>query len=414
MHTLNQGQLAVMQSATQFLTSSAEHEMVIKGRAGTGKSTLVQELVPLIHKYTKLIEALLKQPNPLPIYLTATTNKAAKVLADITGEETTTIHSLLGLIVKNDYSTGGNTLSRKADSKVIENSVILVDEAFYICPRVLEFIRKGTSNCKIIYIGDPYQCAPIRQTHSPVQDINCRTEELTQVMRNSGALTLLGNHWRESVITGIFSPFTIQDPNIIWATGSEFQDYIDQECKDPNAPETKNKIVTWTNTRSVKYSDYVRQLRGLPKEFSEGEYLQINNSLPKLGFPTDSVIRIKKFESNASVKGIDGRFATTYCGANLFIPNSSADYSFALKKHAADKNWKDFFEIQNNIPDLRSVHGCTVHKAQGSTYDNAFIDLADIGKCNIASDVARIMNVAVTRAKNKVIFRGRLPDKYGG
>jgi ATP-dependent exoDNAse (exonuclease V) alpha subunit len=138
---LNQGQQNVLQSASKFLTSSSERQMVIKGRAGTGKSTLVQEIVPLIYKYQKLLELLLKQESSLPIYLTATTNKAAKVLADLTGEETCTLHSLLGLIVKNDYSNGNTTLSRKADSKVICNSIILIDEAFYICPRLLEFIE---------------------------------------------------------------------------------------------------------------------------------------------------------------------------------------------------------------------------------------------------------------------------------
>lgn len=412
---LNKGQQAALDSAIQFLGSATERRMVIKGRAGTGKSTLTQELVPAIEKYAQVIQMILKQDQSLPLYLCATTNKAAKVLGDITNRDTTTIHSLLGLMVRNDYQTGETKLTRKANGEVIKNSVILIDEAFWICPQLEKYLDLCTQNCKIIYIGDPYQCAPVRQTHSPVQDYNCRTEELTQVMRNGGAIQLLGEHWRDTVINQTFSPFTLQDPNIIWANGSDFQDLIDQEYADQTAPETKNKILAWTNNRVIQYCHHVRTLRGLPDTYVEGEYVQINNSLVKQGITTDSIVRLKSFGGATTAYGIKGRNAEIFNrNIQLFIPDSPEQYTQILKDHAAKKNWKAYYEIQECIPDLRSVHSCTVHKGQGSSYDTVFIDLPDIGKCNIASDVARMMHVAVTRARTKVIFRGSLPAKYGG
>lgn len=415
MITLNQGQQDALSSAMKFLLSPGERHMVIKGRAGTGKSTLVETLVPAIEKHAKVVALLLQQSEALPIYLTATTNKAAKVLSDITNCETTTIHSLLGLMVRSDWSTGETKLTRRADSQVIENAVILIDEAFYIDPQLQQYIEQGTKNCKIIFIGDPYQCAPIRQTHSPIQDLTCRTEELTQVMRNKGALTLLGEHWRDVVISGQFSRFTLPDSNIIFTqSAAEFQHHIDSEFSNNTADENKNKILAWTNNQSAQYSHHVRMLRGLPNEFTEGEYLQINSGLPKKKMPTDTIIRIKKFYAAGTIHGIQGRHAELYRGEDLFIPNSAKDYQDKLKEYKANKNWKSFFEVQETIPDLRAIHSCTVHKGQGSTYENVFIDLPDIGACNIASDVARMMHVAVTRASSKVIFRGKLPDKYGG
>lgn len=414
MHTLNQGQQAALSSAIQFLLSADERYMVIKGRAGTGKSTLVEHLVPAINKVAKVVALLLKADNELPVYLCSTTNKASSVLADITDTETSTLHSLLGLTVKNDYQTGKSKLIRKGNSEVIQNSLIVVDEAYYICPQLLQFLEQGTKNCKIIFIGDPNQCAPVMQTHSPVEDLICRTEELTQVMRNKGAITLLGEHWREVVRTGVFSPIVVNDPNVLYLTGNDFRDQIDFYYSLPNTDENTNKIICWTNNQSIKYSDYVRNSKGLPASYTEGEYLHINNSLPKKGFATDSIIRIKQFHSSAKYHGIPGKYASLYKGEDLFIPDSAVEYSNHLKQLAKAKDWRSYYEIYENVPDLRSIHSCTVHKAQGSTYENVFIDLNDIGSCNTPSDVARMMNVAVTRPTSKIIFRGNLPAKYGG
>jgi GTPase SAR1 family protein len=411
---LNQGQKDALASAMQFTLSPTERRMVIKGRAGTGKSTLINELLPSLEAQAQMVSLILQNKTELNIHLTATTNKASKVLADFTKSETKTIHSLLGLRIHNSYSDGSTKLVRGANSEVIVDSVIVIDEAFYTDDALNRYIHEGTQNCKIIFVGDPYQCAPVRQTRSPIEDLTCRTVELNQVTRNSGVLTELGDHWRDTVITGQFSKFQKTDPNIIWATGPEFQAMIDQEFSNVHAAETDNKIICWTNAKSTAYSDHVRQLRGLPTEFTVGEHLQIVNSLSKMGLPTDSIIQIKKFEGAAKMYGVSGRNAITQSGNTLFIPDSNSEMKRCMKQLAADKQWKPYYELQETVPDLRAVHACTVHKAQGSTYRNVFIDLPDIGSCNIASDVARMMHVAVTRPTDRIIFRGNLPAKYGG
>jgi energy-coupling factor transporter ATP-binding protein EcfA2 len=414
MHPLNQGQQAALDSVIQFLLSPTERQMVIKGRAGTGKSTLVEHMIPAIHKVQKVISLLLKSQEDLQVHLCSTTNPAAKLLATITKEDVCTIHSLLGLTVKNNFQTGESKLIRRNTSEVIENALIVIDEAFSICPVLNTYIDQCTKNCKIIYIGDPYQCAPVRQTHSPIEDLQCRTEELTQVMRNKGAITLLSEHWRQVVQTGLFSPFQVNDPNVLYLKGNDFKDQIDLHYSMPNTTDKTNKIICWTNDQSTAYSNYVREFKGMPPTFQEDEYLQINNSLIKKGYTTDSIIRIKSLGKPTNLIGIDGRFARLYDGEDLFIPNSSKEYWNVLNEFKQKKSWREFYEIYESIPDLRSVHSCTVHKSQGSTYENVFIDLNDIGRCNIPSDVARIMHVAVSRPTNKIIFRGNLPAKYGG
>ena len=55
-----------------------------------------------------------------------------------------------------------------------------------------------------------------------------------------------------------------------------------------------------------------------------------------------------------------------------------------------------------------------MHKSQGSTYDTVFIDLENIGSCRNPDQVARMLYVAVSRARNRIFLFGKLPTKYGG
>ena len=117
----------------------------------------------------------------------------------------------------------------------------------------------------------------------------------------------------------------------------------------------------------------------------------------------------------SKVHGIEGRYATIENKLHqLFIPISTTDVLKRLKETAAIKDWTPHYEIKQSIPLLRPVHGSTIHKAQGSTYETVFVDLPDVGACNIASDVARMMTVAVSRPTTRLILRGKLPEKYGG
>jgi ATP-dependent exoDNAse (exonuclease V) beta subunit len=43
-----------------------------------------------------------------------------------------------------------------------------------------------------------------------------------------------------------------------------------------------------------------------------------------------------------------------------------------------------------------------------------FIDLTNISTCHQVEQVARMMYVAVSRAKYRIFFYGQLAEKYGG
>jgi len=282
--------------------------------------------------------------------------------------------------------------------------------------QLLDYINKCTVNCKIIFIGDPYQTAPVKCKRSPVDLLVCRTEELIQPMRSQGVLDLFSDHWRNSVITETFSPFLLQDSSIECVNGKDFSTLIDEAFKDPHCLAGKNKILTWTNARADSYCSHVRTLWGLPIEYTAGEYVQVINGLTKQELYVDQIIKIKSFSDLITkLHGIEGRFATIENKIHqLFIPISTTDVLKRLKETAAIKDWPAHYDIKENIPLLRPIHGSTIHKAQGSTYETVFVDLPDVGSCNIASDVARMMTVAVSRPTTRLILRGKLPEKYGG
>ena len=122
--TLNKGQQAAADGFFDFLFSG-DKEMIISGPGGTGKSYLLGYLIDeIMPRYEKMC-ALLNQPVHFrEIHMTATTNKAAEVLSQATGRPCSTIHSFLGLKVKDDFNTGTSSLSKTSNWKVHSNCII--------------------------------------------------------------------------------------------------------------------------------------------------------------------------------------------------------------------------------------------------------------------------------------------------
>ena len=88
---------------------SQENEILCSGAPGVGKSHLISWFVN--EGYSRYVQVcrergLLTKYVDEPV-VTATTNKAAEVLRTKLGKDVRTIHSYLGLVVKEDYNNGG-------------------------------------------------------------------------------------------------------------------------------------------------------------------------------------------------------------------------------------------------------------------------------------------------------------------
>ena len=208
---LNQGQRVAAEGFFSFLFGS-DKELNISGPGGVGKTflmgVLIDEIMPRYFDTCKLMGI---EPEYDEVVMTATTNQAAEVLALSTGRPTETIHSLMNLTIKDDFKTGRSLLVKTRSWFVHERKIIFVDEGSMIDTPLRNIILEGTNNCKIVYVGDHCQLAPVMESLSPIYRNNLPFFELTEPMRNNkqAALMSVCNQLRNTVETGVFQPIQI-------------------------------------------------------------------------------------------------------------------------------------------------------------------------------------------------------------
>lgn len=194
----------------EFIRNKSLQVFILKGYAGTGKTTMMK----------CLIEELAKRN--LPCVLLASTGRAAKILSNITGKEAKTVHGLIytykdlnqdmeELITmreKTGVDSSGQLLLQFSHETIQTDREIyyLIDEASMIpdkedktatqaifgSGRLLKDLLMYNSKGKFVFIGDACQLPPIIQHFSPALSVNYFKEtfdmeaeefELTEVMR---------------------------------------------------------------------------------------------------------------------------------------------------------------------------------------------------------------------------------------
>lgn len=211
----------------------------------------------------------------------ATTNKAAEVLTVSTGRPTSTVHSFMNLTVKDDYSTGRSFIKKTATWTVHQRKIIFIDECSMIDSDLMAMLMEGTYKCKIIYVGDHSQLAPVMEALSPVYKKNLRMYVLDEPMRNADqpALKDVCQQIRETVASGIFNPIQVVPGVVDWFDDNQMELEVYNHFYDPD---NNHRILAYTNNRVLEFNDHIRGIRNLPDTFTKGEHL-INNSAIRLG-----------------------------------------------------------------------------------------------------------------------------------
>lgn len=424
---LNAGQQAAADGFFAFLMGN-QKELIISGPGGVGKTFLmghmVDEIMPQYFSTCKLMGI---EPEYREVVMTATTNKAAEVLSLNTGRPSSTIHSFLGLKVQDDFETGRSKLSKTKNWTVHQKKIIFIDECSMIDTPLRRYILEGTHQCKIVYVGDHCQLAPVMETLSPIYRSNLPFFELTEPMRTDKPdLLALNNQMRATVETGVFKPIKIVPGIIDHLDGEQMQTLVDQLFIET---ETSARLLAYTNKTVVNYNDYIRSLRGLPVEYTVGEIL-VNNSaiqLPKGMISVEQEVEIIALNDKTEMVLIDPKqqvflevihadletsLGEVYRGVPL--PVDKEHFTALTKYYGRIKEWVTYFNLKNNYPDLRPRDSCTVHKSQGSSYDISLIDLDDLSSCRNPDLAARLLYVGISRARHRVVFYGTLAEKYGG
>jgi exodeoxyribonuclease-5 len=185
----------------KFLISEDGDEcFILKGYAGTGKTTVVSALVKALRYYN------------FKSVLLAPTGRAAKVITAYSGRNAFTIHKRIyrkkaAFNMDEGFSLGDN---------IVDNTLFIVDEASMVSDEIgfgqrssllydlLRFVYNG-KNCKLMLVGDTAQLPPVGSEDSPALDVKLmkdkfgltvHTFELTDVLRQQKDSGILYNATR--------------------------------------------------------------------------------------------------------------------------------------------------------------------------------------------------------------------------
>lgn len=428
---LNEGQQAAADAFFEFLFDEAK-EMGISGGGGVGKSYLVSNLIDeVLPRYHEACELAGIEPRFVTVHMTSLTNKASEVLAVFTGREVQTIHSFMNLKVSDDYSTGQSKITKTNAWTVHQDVILFVDECSMIDEELDRLIQEGTHDCKIVYVGDHCQIGPVKGTVSPIyRPGRMAWYELTEQMRTQvPEIQALHAQLRRTVETGVFEPIRVVPGVIDHLDDDEMQEKLAEIFSRQTLD---SRILAYTNKKVIAYNDYVRDLRGLPDEYTVGELLVNNSAIRMKGsmLSVEEEVEITRLGDVQHVvvvpaQGDQEEVLLQYRSADLKTRSGSTFSNVSLpvdRNHFAAlvnyfrrcKNWAKYFELRQTYPDLRQRDAATVYKAQGSTYETAFIDLYDISTCRNPAQVARMLYVALSRERTRIFLFGELAEKYGG
>lgn len=423
MSALNQEQRQAFVDTLDFLNDPTRKFHRVSGGAGTGKSFFISKVSTDILKHTN------KDVDLWDVAITATTNKAAAVLQDTMPHkrgDICTIYSFMNLRVHSNYNDGSQKIVPTKNWVVHNKVLIIVDESSMVNKSLMEYIEKGTTgNCKILFVGDKNQLAPVKENLSPVYSRPISESLLLKPVRNAEqpALMELCEQCVDTVLTGKFHRIKEVPGVIDFIDGTQMQGLLEREYlqEDP-----KKRVLCYTNRRVIGYNQFIRGIRGFTEPYNVGEIMTNNSSaelVDKSRLYTDQMVEIiAKSEVIIDPNIVVGHDIPIQ-ELELQDPNTGAQYTvtvFAdpedraevLKYFSSNKRWDKYFRIRDNYPDLRSVAASTTHKAQGSTYDSVIVDLADISKSTNREQTARMVYVALSRPKHRLFIRGNLAERY--
>lgn len=409
--TLTEDQDKALNAFFDFLASPTEKVFVLSGYSGCGKSTLVRIMLERIPAFEQALRLINPEYQTKKILLTATTNKAAENLARISNMYCCTIHSALQLRVSTNYKTGESTIV-PTGTFALTDSYVFIDEASFIDKQLLDLIFLRTIDCKIIFIGDPAQLAPVKSTGTPAFSAGFKEARLTEVVRQipHNPIVDLSTALRNTVNSGKWFQFQPDGFHVQHLSRDDFDKEIVKEFQRNDWKYHDSKILAWTNKTVIEYNRAVNQLvKGRP-HFEVGDYAVCNSYIQydRANIKTDQLVEITDLSTpytNFHTTGVnvelDGRFS-------LFMPDSWSDVKAALAEAKRTENYYQVKKIEETWVDLRAAYAQTVNKSQGSTYEKVFIDLDDLSRCTNGNMLARMLYVAVSRARNQVFLTGDL------
>lgn len=423
---LSQGQETALAKLESFLTSH-EQVFMLKGYAGSGKTTILKGLVEYLGS-TKQNLALM-----------APTGRAAKVIRERTGQEAFTVHKTIYSYEDLEDVNEGNSFfyyyKLRSDADVA-GKIFIVDEASMLSDTKSEgeFFRFGTGfllsdlisytrvcepnvNSKIIFVGDPCQLPPVNDNSSKAFEadylknkfnLTSVETEMKEVQRQgieSGILKAAANI-RKSVTAGLFNSFNIKENEIDifnpsyeiflqkWETTPSPKviiAYKNKTCLDLNL-QIRNKLFGNPNSPIQKSDIVIMGGNNYAKGIFNGEFAVVNSvsestisrTIPLRGKDPVTLtwrdVELVFPDTDSSNKIIKCKMIENFLyGDNYLTPEETqALYvDFTMRNKQLKPDTKEFKEaiIKDdyfNCIKLKYGYAVTCHKAQGGEWDNVF------------------------------------------
>ena len=457
---LNDEQIAAMEELVDFIQSDRTC-LTVMGYAGTGKTTLMG-IVRDIFRYDVRLQ------------FAATTHKAAGVLKEKVNESVSTVNSLFGIVVEQDFDVENFDVSikkrREGDNKLMKGSVVIIDEASMLSEENFADVMEKCQDfhCKVIFVGDPAQLAPVKEEDISIvfrQELG-KIIKLTKVertgdngilkeataIRNGSDLSYIDDngisfidHTEGQRIAEIFDtyiPGLKENPNyfrVLSFTNKNVENLnfairkkLGYDGLDPQEGEPMMSYANWGY-------DYSRRYMGTPYRFVNSESYQVVGIDKE---ETKDVMEYVEVEHSGDVEipiTIKRLKLKDALGLNVTVPyidvkdnkeNLRAAKLLSYQKQLLWNKWKtakindkpnylarineidnmlfvndnirdnNGFLLQGKVIDYGYAH--TIHKSQGSTFNNVLINDVDICSCMDKKMRQQLRYVAITRASNNV------------
>ncbi|MDR2036989.1 MAG: AAA family ATPase [Bacteroidales bacterium] len=457
-HHLNfeptEGQRNVIDVLSEMMvTPDNQRISLIKGYAGTGKTSVVSAFVKTLNDFK--IRSVLMAP----------TGRAAKVLSAYSEKEAFTIHKKIYRQKKStdifssfhlDYNPDHHTFFIVDEASMI--SRYSTDQNLFGSGNLLDDLIRFVYNdhhCQLVLIGDTAQLPPVGQEESPALDkhllesYGLKVSEclLTEVVRQSRESGILCNATIvRQMISGkqsAFPVFRMNFPDVQRISGEDLIETISDAYEKYGIEETA--IICRSNKQANRYNQGIRnRVLYREEELTPGDLLMVvrNNYFwiqdsEDISFIANGdivkVVRIIRYferydfrfaEVELSLPDYNDREFTAMIMLDVLSSEVASitaeqtqklfysvaeDYShIPTKKKRYEKIREDAFF---NALQVKYAYAVTCHKAQGGQWQYTFLDQGWVKNESPDIEYLRWLYTAITRASGK-LYLVNFPDKF--
>ena len=435
-----------------FMTDRDDHVvMILRGSAGTGKTTLAGAIVRAMN--------VLKQK----MILLAPTGRAAKVFALNAGHPAYTIHRRIYR-----QKSAGDISSFNLNYNNNRDTLFMIDEASMIANQgygesafgsgcllddLMQFVYSG-QNCRMVLVGDKAQLPPVGEDESPalMSDVlraygmkvyEC---DLNQVLRQSEDSGILWNATRIRTLIDdwILPKIRFQGfADIVRVPGDELIESLATSYSRVGMDETM--VITRSNKRANIYNQGIRNtVLDREDELCRGDQLMIvkNNYYWVKGDTTNTQSPTPiTFIANGDiavvqrVRNVHELFGFRFADVTMTLPDydnyeltatvildSLTTESPALSREQQEQLYNAVMEDYADIPlkadrikqlkkdkyfnalQIKFAYAVTCHKAQGGQWAHVYIDQGYMTDDMLTPDYIHWLYTAFTRATEKLFL----------